>query len=294
MAHEKDDILLLDGATGTELDRRGVDVGMPLWSAGAMDEAPDVLQAVHRAYLEAGADAITTNTFRTHERSLAKAGMGDRAQSLTEAAVLLAQVARDRTRPEAMVLGGVAPLEDCYSPDLSPDASTCRKEHGQIIRHLIEAGVDLVLIETMCTAHESIAAAEAAREHAPDAWAISLCLRSSGEPGILLDGTPVAELVKQFKDARFIGINCVAATVLAEQLRHLRTVCGPEVTLAGYGNVGHADEEGGWVCTDAIDPDRYTDHAMEWVAAGAEIIGGCCGTTPETIGAMRRRLMAGC
>ena len=290
MDHKTDDILLLDGATGTELDRRGVDVGMPLWSAGAMDEAPDVLQAVHSAYLQAGADAITTNTFRTHERSLAKADLGQRARSLTEAAVLLAQMARDRTRPEAMVLGGVAPLEDCYSPDLSPDAVTCREEHGQIIRHLVEAGVDLVLIETMCTAHEAIAAADAAREYSPDAWAISLCLRSSGEPGVLLDGTPVASLVRHFQDARFIGINCVSATMLSGQLRHLRGVCDPEMSLAGYGNVGHADDEGGWVCTDAVDPERYADHAMEWVEAGAEIVGGCCGTTPETIRAMRRRL----
>ena len=70
-------LVILDGATGTELDRRGVDCGLPLWSARAMTEAPDVLKDVHKAYLTAGAQAIITNTFRTHQRSLEKANMGD-------------------------------------------------------------------------------------------------------------------------------------------------------------------------------------------------------------------------
>ncbi|MDP6541746.1 MAG: homocysteine S-methyltransferase family protein, partial [Phycisphaerales bacterium] len=73
MQFSLDTPFLLDGATGSELDRAGVDVGMPLWSANAIIEAPEILKQVHIAYLEAGAQAISTNTFRTHERSLAKA-----------------------------------------------------------------------------------------------------------------------------------------------------------------------------------------------------------------------------
>src|SRR5438034_11831000 len=70
------DLLLLDGATGTELGRRGADISLPLWSARAIIEAPDILADIHRDYLRAGADLITANTFRTHRRTLAKAGMG--------------------------------------------------------------------------------------------------------------------------------------------------------------------------------------------------------------------------
>ena len=292
MAIPLDNILVLDGATGTELDRRGVDVGMPLWSAGAMDQAPEVLRDVHAAYLEAGADAIITNTFRTHERSLAKAGLGGRAEELTHAAVSIARAARDATNPKALVLGGVAPLEDCYSPSLSPNADTCHREHGQLIGHLVDAGVDLVLIETMCSAHESLAAAEAAAAKVPDACGISFCLSSNGEVGMLLDGTPIAELLPTLRGARFIGINCVAATVLADQVTHLRSLLPDDMAIAAYGNVGHADEEGGWVCTDAIDPEPYASHAMDWIQAGASIIGGCCGTTPASIQAIKRRLQA--
>ena len=112
--------------------------------------------------------------------------------------------------------GGVAPLEDCYSPQLAPDARICREEHSSIIRHLVDAGVDLVLIETMCSAHETIAAAEAAMQHAHDAWAISFCLSSNGDIGYLLDGTPISQLLPSLGEARFIGINCVSPIVMAD------------------------------------------------------------------------------
>src|SRR4051812_31387044 len=85
--------ILLDGATGTELNRRGASTNLPLWSAGALLHAPAVLRQIHRDYLLAGAEIVTANTFRTHRRSLARAGMGDSAASLTRLAVELARAA---------------------------------------------------------------------------------------------------------------------------------------------------------------------------------------------------------
>src|SRR5512137_2763907 len=84
-------VLLLDGATGTELQRRGVDTRLPLWSARALIEALDVLRMIHADYLQAGADIITTNTFRTHRRTLERAGYGARTRELTQLAVQLAK-----------------------------------------------------------------------------------------------------------------------------------------------------------------------------------------------------------
>jgi homocysteine S-methyltransferase len=283
-----DDILLLDGATGSELERRGVGIGLPLWSARAMLDAPDVLRDVHAAYLDAGAGAITTNTFRAHERSLAKAGIGARASELARQAVEIAQHARDAVNPSALVLGSVAPLEDCYTPDLSPDAATCRREHKQLIGHLVDAGVDLVLIETMCSSHEAIAAAEAAQELAPNAWGICFCL---AENGSLLDGTPIGELMPRLRNAQFVGINCVAASVLADHVRVVRAAAPASTRIAAYGNVGYADAHGAWVRTDAVDPDLFAEYAQGWVASGASIVGGCCGTTPATIAAIGRLLV---
>lgn len=290
MAPTQHDVRLLDGATGTELERRGVDIGLPLWSAGAIMDAPEILQGVHRSYLEAGARAITANTFRTHQRSLAKGDLGHLAAALTRRAVSIARTACDDVASGAIVLGSVAPLEDCYRPELAPDAATCRREHEQIISQLIDGGVDVVLIETMCHAGEAMAAMDAARSVAPDCWAISFCLRSTGPRGVLLDGTPVADLAPHLAGARFVGINCVAAPSLAEHIAVVRSALPGGMAIAAYGNVGYADEQGGWVSTDAVEPVRYAQYAMDWVAAGATLVGGCCGTGPDTIRAIADRL----
>ena len=281
-------MLILDGATGTELDRRGVDVTLPLWSARAMIDAPEVLRAIHGDYLEAGADVIVTNTFRTHERSLSRAGLPGRSGELTRAAVEIARQARDAVKPEALVFGSVSPLEDCYSPELAPEAAVCRDEHARMIEDLLSAGVDHVLVETMCSARESLAAVEAARAHAQGRWSISFCLDVNGPPGRLIDGTPLVELLPRLDGARYIGVNCVAATHLLQHLQSVEGRLPAGATLAAYGNVGVPDDVRGWVNTDAVDPDCYASHAREWARAGAGLIGGCCGTTPDTIRAIRR------
>ena len=289
MQFQPNEIFLLDGATGSELDRAGVDVGMPLWSANAILEAPEILKQVHIAYLEAGAQAIITNTFRTHERSLAKAGMGNRAEELTTKAVEIARSAVDEVNTNALVFGSVAPLEDCYSPELAPLSKICEEEHSQMIKHLVNSGVDLVLIETMCSAGELCAASIAAMENTDD-WAVSVCLQQDFV-GTLLDGNPIAEFIPALARARFLGINCYPATKLAEQVAYLRSIAPTHMPIAAYGNVGYADDEGGWINTDAIDPNVFAEYAMDWVNAGASIVGGCCGTTPKTVAAIRNYCM---
>ena len=109
--------LLLDGATGTELERRGVGISLPLWSARAILDAPEILMQVHLDYLLAGANIITANTFRTHRHNLASSGMGDQSKSMTHQAVAVAQKAvaffNDNS---AFIAGSIAPLEDSYTP----------------------------------------------------------------------------------------------------------------------------------------------------------------------------------
>ena len=290
MSISPDEILLLDGATGTELDRMGVDLSMPLWSARAMDEAPEKLASVHKAYLQAGAGAIVTNTFRTHARSLAKGGLGSQASRLTHAAVAIARQAIQDSNSSALLLGSVAPLEDCYSPELSPDYKTCQIEHGKLMTDLVEAGVDFILIETMCTAHESRAAAKVAAEIAPGRWGLSLCLAQEDEIGVLQDGQMLVDLIPDLHEASFIGINCVAASGMEDQIVHLRSCLSNSIPIMAYGNVGYADHEGGWVSTDAIEPTQYAKYVMKWIERGASIVGGCCGTTPATISAIRSLL----
>ncbi len=282
--------LLLDGATGTELGRRGVDISLPLWSARALLEAPDVLHAIHHDFLAAGADAITANTFRTHRRSRAKAGMGHRGAELTRLAVEIAKAARDEHAPAALVLGSVAPLEDCYQPALAPDEPICRAEHAEMIGNLLDAGVDLVLIETMSNLPEARAAAREAQRLAPSKWIISFCTKSLGPAGILLSDDPLSDLLGELHDAYAVGVNCVAAPLVEAQVRFLRDALPDHVRIIAYANVGYADEAGNWVVTDAVAPARYAQYAQRWIDAGAMIVGGCCGTTPRTIRAIAQHI----
>jgi S-methylmethionine-dependent homocysteine/selenocysteine methylase len=283
--------LILDGATGTELDRAGVNVSLPLWSARAIDDAPDVLRGIHEQYLRAGADIITTCTFRSTARTLRHAGLADaeeRAAAMTRRAVEIARAARDAVNPEAVVAGGIASLEECYEPSLAPDEETAFAEHAVQVEQMIDAGADVILFETMGTVREAAGAARAGRDRATGRWMISFCTLATGAAGRLISEEPIEDALAYLDGAVGIGVNCVAAPRVAAEVAHLRALDAERDVLA-YANVGHADPTGLWVSTDAIEPRRYADYAADWLAAGATVIGGCCGTTPATIEAIRGR-----
>ena len=119
---------VVDGATGSELDRRGVDCSIPLWSATANLVAHDVLKDVHKQYLMNGAKAITTNTFCTNDRRLAKIGLEHLAKALTFKAAEIAVAARDEVNPDALVLGCVAPVDHCYNAKLTPSEDVLKRD----------------------------------------------------------------------------------------------------------------------------------------------------------------------
>jgi S-methylmethionine-dependent homocysteine/selenocysteine methylase len=266
---------LLDGATGTELNRRGVDTGLPLWSANALttDAGLNVLRQVHLDYLNAGADIITTNTFRTHRRVLV--GKGFSARELTLRAVATAKEAIAEFGEPAIVAGSLSALEDCYRPDLVPPADECLAEHFERIQHLVEGGVDLLLIETMNSVREAVIAAKIATATGLPTWVTFVC----DNKGLILSGeslTHAAELLMPL-GVKALGVNCMPAHTVAEPLAELREICGEDFPLMAYGNV---DNEQGWVNTDSTAPEGYLQYARTWPA---QIIGGCCGSTPEHI-----------
>jgi homocysteine S-methyltransferase len=155
-------LIILDGAMGTELERRGVDTSTPIWSAKALLDRPDVVEQVHRDYIDAGAEVITTNTFRTHRRNLENIGLGDQAARLTALAVEIARRAVNASGKQARVAGSISPLEDSYSTNNPSTREEYFHEHEEMARNLAVAGVDLLLIETMKYIVEAEAAAEAA------------------------------------------------------------------------------------------------------------------------------------
>jgi len=277
---------LLDGATGTELARRGVDISGERWSADAAIHHATTLQQVHEAYLAAGAEGITTNTFRAHERAFHRAGRADELDEVIATSVHLARAARDRVNAQALILGSIGPLEDCYVPERAPSFRECFAEHSRAIERLLHAGVDLIVLETMGTAREAVAAARAAAAQAAGRWIVSCLGSSDAAPGVLLGGDSMRGVIETCDTAYAIGVNCVPAPHALAHVQWLRAHVAASTRVMAYANTGQMDEPGVWRNTDAVEPARYADYARHWRDAGANIIGGCCGTTPATIRAL--------
>jgi methionine synthase I (cobalamin-dependent) len=274
--------LILDGATGTELNRRGVDTGLPLWSANALlnDHGAGILQNIHEDYLRAGADIITTNTFRTHRRALASSGNAHQALKLTRRAVEIARAAIGNVKSESQkfLAGSISTLEDCYCPDLVPQDEVLLDEHSDRILDLIECGVDLILIETINSIREAVIIAKLAGFTGMPVIVSFVCDRD----GKILSGETLTEAAGQLLPlgVSAIGVNCGPTPALAKPLAELQVACGHDFPLIAYGNIGHADEVTGWINTDSENPTAYCEYATRWPV---KIVGGCCGTTPEHI-----------
>ncbi len=276
--------LLLDAAMGTELQRREARTTLPLWSALALIEDPELVWTIHGDEVAAGADILTADTFRTHARSLERGGAGGRSSELSALAVRLAHQAAAVPGREVFVAGSLSPLEDCYRPDLVPDDEALVREHAAQARFLADAGVDLILAETHNTIREAAAAARAAKA---TGIPVVVSFVTDGA-GALLSGESIAAAVAALSpfEPDALGINCVPAGKLAGDLA-LLAKASPGRPLAAHGNLGLPSEGPGWAFTEDLSPGDYAKEAARWLALGARIVGGCCGTTPEHSRALR-------
>ncbi len=270
---------------GTVLERLGFGCDPPLWSAKATIEHPDAVARLHREYVEAGAEVLTANTFRTQARSLAAAGRTERAVDLTRRAVEAARKAADASRapeaPRVWVAGSLAPLEDCYLPERAPEDASLEREHAAHAEALCEAGCDLILAETHNTIREACAATRAARATGLPVWSTLVC----GEGARLLSGEPLEAALEAIADAGAdaVGVNCLAIPHCEETVPVLRR-CG--VRFGVYPNL-HCDPSRPQQAERAIAPEEFVIHARRWLAAGAAFIGACCGSEPRHIRALR-------
>jgi S-methylmethionine-dependent homocysteine/selenocysteine methylase len=269
----RDRPLLLDAAMGTEIDRRGLPTTLPLWSALGLIQRPELVRAIHVDNLRAGAEVITTDTFRTTARTLRRAGRDPaEAAGLDRLAVRLAAAARTEAgRADALIAGSIAPLEDCYSPRLTPPLAVALAEHRQQAASLAAAGVDFLMVETMPTAGEAEAALLAAKESGLEATVGFVC------------AAPAAPDAPHAPEA--ILVNCAAPSVITAALAELRGLT--DRPFGGYANIGTVDDTTGWAADTSISGVAYAAVASEWLRLGARLIGGCCGTTPEHVAALR-------
>lgn len=280
------EIIVLDGAMGTEILQRGLSTTLPLWSAEALLTHPEVVQKIHEDYISSGAEIIITDTFRTTRWAFAKSGIADKAHATTLLACQLVRQAIEQVKPRhpTYIAGSMAPLEDCYSPELTPPRDNLVAEHYTYAQNLKEGGVDFLLLETMITVQETLAAIQAAQKLAVP-FAVSFCTNAHGN---LLDGTPLAQVVKAVEtyNPLFIGVNCVSPEIATVTLQALKEITTSPLSVYAQGD-GIPNDNQGWAFVTETDIGNYITHTKKWLQEGAQIIGGCCGTNPAYIERIR-------
>ncbi|HXE74629.1 MAG TPA: homocysteine S-methyltransferase family protein [Candidatus Xenobia bacterium] len=297
---EKRQAVLLDGAMGAELVRRGV-----RWRKHGLLTDADKVQQLHEEYLAAGADVIRTNTFqlnpriflnvfRDHEHMahIGAPGLAELTPKLIRTSVQVARAARAKAGREkdVAIAGVLSPLEHCYRPDLSPAPEQARREHEEQARLFAGEKVDLILLESMNNIAEAKAAAAACTAAGLPFWA-SFVLGPEGE---LLSREPLADAVKEMEKAgaKAVLVNCAPPGDITKALGKLRSATS--LPFGGFAHIGRFSPPS-WkfeffpqfIDTEEWPPERYVAEAQRWRESGATIIGGCCGTGPAHIAALR-------
>ncbi|SDM83767.1 homocysteine S-methyltransferase [Actinomyces ruminicola] len=290
--------IVLDGAMATELEKRGVDTSGPLWSALAMRDAPGAIAEVHRSFFEAGADVATTNTYQANLDAYRRAGLsGPDAENLVRQAVRLARRARDEheaaTGRRGLVAGSVGPygayLADGseYTGAYTLSEAGFRDFHRPRLRLLVEAGVDVLALETMPQGPELRALLGLLADEAPGvpAW-LSLSVRDDG--GALRDGTPledVAAWAQACPQVRLLGVNCTGVKSATTALGRLAEATSlPLIVYPNSGEDYDADTKT-W-SGDGDDEGLLAAALPAWKELGVRAAGGCCRTTPAQIRAL--------
>lgn len=281
----------MDGATGTMLEKKGLPSKLPLWSTEALFIAPEKVQEIHQEYIRAGAEIITANTFRTNKRTFQIANIKDQSKELTGLAVKLANEAikKEKTNHKVWIAGSIAPLEDCYRPDLVPEKQELKSEHKDHIKNLVHAGVDILLIETMNTIIEAEYALIAASK-----YKLPIILSFVVTPqNTLLSGESLKQAVDLAKKymVSALMINCTPVAYISDALKKIKELS--DIPIGVYANIGHVDDEKGWESTHDVSPEAYANQAELWIKAGARIVGGCCGTTPDYITEILKKVKEG-
>jgi homocysteine S-methyltransferase len=297
----RDRLLLLDGAVGTELVQRGADLHGraddtdehdDYWTGRAITTAPAVVRDVHRDYIAAGADLITTNSFRTNPSSLGRVGETGSAERLTTAAVRLAIEARAAARWRGLIGGSIGPIDSCYSPERAPDDHALAEEHGAVAAWLAAAGADVILPETMNSSREAaIAAAAAGRAGRP--CLVSFALRDDGR---LHTGERLAAAAERLLDARPLAVlvNHCRPALVGPALAELAAVtAGTGVRFGARPHLEKPSKENRWTEPGGLDLEQLIDLVRRWIDAGATVVGGCCGATPRHIAALSRLVEPG-
>ena len=288
-------IILGDGAMGTELRFRGVEVPShvdDIWSALAITEAPEIIKNIHLDYIEAGSDYITINNYAVTQPILARNKISDQLEDLTLRSVELAKDAMKESGKNTLIAGSLPPLETSYRADLILPENQMLDYYHELVE-ILENEVDIIICETMSSSSEARCALSTIQQSQSQAW-VSWTLHGN-RPNILPSGEHInaAFLDIQELDADAYLVNCCGANLLGQAIKTLSGLT--EKPIGGYANgeniitfsedlnLSDKVENDQATSRKEINESEYASEVEGWMDSGATIIGGCCRTRPSYI-----------
>jgi methionine synthase / methylenetetrahydrofolate reductase(NADPH) len=274
-----DGVVVCDGAMGTQLYAKGVFINR------CFDELnlthPALVREVHQEYVWSGAEVLETNTFGANRIKLEPHGLAEQAAAINAAGVALA---REVGRGLVYIAGSVGPLGVRIEPFGKMTAAQAQAVFREQIKALAEAGVDLIALETFADLHELRSALAAAREVCELPVMAQIALSDEGNS---LDGAPPEIFARQLEDwgADVVGVNCgVGPQVMLDTVERIaQVVSRPVVAQPNAGKPRNFEGRNLYLSS----PEYVASYAKRFIRAGARVVGGCCGTTPAHIKAIR-------
>ena len=286
-------LIILDGATGSELERRGVGMHAVAWSGACIIEHGDVLRGIHEDYIRAGADIIITNTFSTARHMLEPIGFGDQVERINRRAVEIAREARDNVAKGEVAIAGSMANFLADSHDLYwCKPSILRSTYAEQASALAEAGVDLIALEMLQRPEVAEPAVDAALDTGLPVWAGVSCRAHQNGRGLKAfdyPDQPFEDIVKLVASKPVAVITVMHSEVPdtgpgLEAVRHHWDGWLGAYPNSGYFNPPH------WEFVDIVSPQELVDAARHWITQGARIVGGCCGLGPAHVDALKQQL----
>ncbi len=275
--------LLADGAMGTLLVARGAAPDANIDELNL--SRPDLVAQAHRDYRAAGAQILEANTFGANRYKLAAAGLEDKLEKIIRAGV---EIARAEAGSAALVAGSIGPLGVRLAPygRVKPDrAEAAFREQASL---LLQSGIDLILIETMSDVSEALAALRSARAAGAPFVGVSFTFTRDGLT-LLGDSPAAAARAMAAAGADLIGVNCSSGPAQAIRVLREMRAAAPQARYSAMPNAGWPERTGGRILYPA-GAEYFGGYARDFAEAGACVIGGCCGTEPAHIAAMRAAL----
>lgn len=273
-------VILIDGGTGTELERNGVPMRQDAWCSGGALTHPDTVLAVHARYIRAGAEVIIANTYACSRHLLERAGVGAEFEVLNRVGVELARAARHASGANSVVVAGSISTTAQGGPQ--PPLDVARVNYADQARIQADAGAELLVLEIMRDVEHTRAALDAAVATGLPVWVGFAASIVNGEPVLYDEQTSLADGLLAIKDAP-VELVAVMHTEAADVDACLDVVDG-----IWSGPMGVYSQTGSWVRPhwqfhDTITPEEYGQRCLGWVERGVQVIGGCCGIGPEHI-----------